>query len=409
MSDYPVRRNTVLLALCLTALSGMLQLVVAVATVTLVLVTGVESILGLGPAIFLTFAALTAFPAGRARDRFGWVPVLAGGFLSGIAGCLVTALGCSVASSPLVILGFALVGASSGTVQLTRTAAADIYPSERRARGISYVLLGALAGALLGPLLWRPLFAGRDFTLDGLVVPWLVAAGISAVGLLVALSIRPDPRRAATAHAVLQNPSGARTPAAPLGEILRRPGVGTAMLAAFASFGVMVAVMNLSGYVAVGHHHRQADIFTIISAHIAGMYALVLGVGELIDRVGRRHALVAGLVVMAASTLGLVWFASVLWMSVSLFGLGLGWNLSYVAAAAELTDYAAPAERGKLVGFSDLLSGLLGASLALLGGVTYSELGVGALAVGATAFVVAPALWIALVRRAPQPVVDPAR
>ena len=194
MSDYPVRRNTVLLALCLTALSGMLQLVVAVATVTLVLVTGVESILGLGPAIFLTFGALAAFPAGRLRDRFGWVPVLAGGFLSGIAGCLVTALGCSVASSPLVILGFALVGASSGTVQLTRTAAADIYPSERRARGISYVLLGALAGALLGPLLWRPLFAGRDFTLDGLVVPWLVAAGISAVGLLVALSIRPDPR-----------------------------------------------------------------------------------------------------------------------------------------------------------------------------------------------------------------------
>ena len=181
------------------------------------------------------------------------------------------------------------------------------------------------------------------------------------------------------------------------------------MLAAFASFGVMVAVMNLSGYVAVGHHHPQADVFTIISAHIVGMYALVLGVGELIDRVGRRHALVAGLVVMAASTLGLVWFASVLWMSVSLFGLGLGWNLSYVAAAAELTDYAAPAERGKLVGFSDLLSGLLGASLALLGGVTYSELGVGALAVGATAFVVAPALWIALVRRAPQPVVDPAR
>ena len=68
------------------------------------------------------------------------------------------------------------------------------------------------------------------------------------------------------------------------------------------------------------------------------MYALVLGVGELIDRVGRRHALVAGLVVMAASTLGLVWFASVLWMSVSLFGLGLGWNFSYVAAAAELRD-----------------------------------------------------------------------
>ena len=35
---------------------------------------------------------------------------------------------------------------------------------------------------------------------------------------------------------------------------------------------------------------------------------------------------------MAVSTLGLAWFESVLWMSVSLFLLGLGWNISYVAA-----------------------------------------------------------------------------
>ena len=39
-----------------------------------------------------------------------------------------------------------------------------------------------------------------------------------------------------------------------------------------------------------------------------------------------------------------------------LFGLGLGWNLSFVAATAELADRAAPAERGKLLGFNDLLS-----------------------------------------------------
>ena len=47
-------------------------------------------------------------------------------------------------------------------------------------------------------------------------------------------------------------------------------------------------------------------------------------------------------------------------MSVSLFLLGLGWNLSYVAAATELADRALPAERGKLIGFSDLLSSFTG-------------------------------------------------
>ena len=64
-------------------------------------------------------------------------------------------------------------------------------------------------------------------------------------------------------------------------------------------------------------------------------------------------------------------------MSLSLFGLGLGWNLSYVAATTELVSLAAPAERGRLVGFTDLLSSLTGAALALLGGVAYSGLGIG--------------------------------
>src|SRR5262249_3682132 len=90
----PIRRHTILLSLCLVALSGVIQLAVAVATITLVLVTGIESILGLGPAIFLTAGALAALPAGRLMDRVGRVPVIAGGFVTGSIGCALTALGC---------------------------------------------------------------------------------------------------------------------------------------------------------------------------------------------------------------------------------------------------------------------------------------------------------------------------
>ena len=120
----------------------------------------------------------------------------------------------------------------------------------------------------------------------------------------------------------------------------------------------MVSVMNLAGYVVVGHGHAEEDIFTVISFHIIGMYSLVLVVGDMIDRVGRMPALVGGLVVMAVSALGLGWHSSVLWTSFCLFGVGLGWNVSYVAASAHLADVAAPSERGRLIGFTDLLSGL---------------------------------------------------
>jgi MFS family permease len=169
----------------------------------------------------------------------------------------------------------------------------------------------------------------------------------------------------------------------------------------------MVSVMNLTGYLVVDHGHHQADVFTVISLHIVGMYALVLVIGQLIDKLGRRPGQVAGLLLMALSTLGLAWFESVAWMSVSLFLLGLGWNISYVAAVTELADRALPAERGKLIGFTDQLSSFTGAALVLLGGVAYSELGVEALALSATVFVALPALWILLQSAAGAPDVRP--
>ena len=410
-SARQIRRNTVLLAVCLVTLSGVLQLATAVATITLVLVTGIESILGLGPAIFLSAGALAALPAGRLMDRYGRVPVIAGGFVVGVVGCVLTALGCVVDSALLVVLGFLGVGGMNGAVLLSRTAVADMYPESRKARAISYVLFGALFGAALGPLVFRPLFAGKDLELDTLVIPWFAAAAMCVVGLVVALSIRPDPRsialeleRAGRAPGALAEP----VRAAPLGQILRRPGVPAAVIAAIASLAVMASVMNLTGYIVVGHHHEQADVFTVISLHIVGMFGLVLFVGQLVDRVGRHRALVGGLVVMAVSTVMLAWVVEIAGMSLSLFLLGLGWNISYVAASAELVTHARPVERQGLVGFTDMVGGLTAAGLALLGGLAYTEWGVVAIAVGATVAVIVPALWISVARRPPAVAAEPA-
>jgi MFS family permease len=371
-----------------------LQLVAAVSSLTFVLVTGVEGLLGLGPAIFLASSALAAVPAGRAMDRVGRRPVLAGGFLLAAVGCSLTALATDQGSAPVLVVGFLLTGAANGTALLVRTAAGDMYPPERRARGISYVLFGSVFGAILGPAVFGPLFADREVEATALTVPWLAAGAISLIALVLVLLVRPDPKRIAELLAA-DEPDTVVAPAAPLREVLVRPGVRTALLAALASFGVMVSVMNLSGYVVVEHHHHeQHDVFPIIGAHVLGMYALVLVVGALIDRIGRAPALAGGLLVMAASTLGLLWIESVAATAVLLFGLGVGWNLSFVAATAQLADAAAPSERGTLLGFSDLLSALLGASLALLGGYALDSIGVAALALGATAIAAAPILWL---------------
>ena len=394
-ATLPIRRNTALLSAALAANSAMLQLSAAVASLTLVLVIDVEGLLGLGPAIMLAAGALAALPAGRAMDRVGRVPVLAAGYGTGVAGCALAALGSASGSAPAVLVGLLGVGAASGTALLARIAAGDMYPPERRARGIGLVLFGAVFGALLGPAVFSPLVSGSELDGDALAPLWLAASGFMVVGLALVLSVRPDPRRIAM---VLQRGDGEPSralPAAPLLELLRRPGVVPALLAAQASFAVMVGVMTLTGAVVVDHYHHGAHhVFPIIGAHVVGMYALVIVIGDVVDRIGRTPSLAGGLMLMAVSVISLIWIESVAATAVALFGLGLGWNLSFVAATAELADRTDVAERGKLLGFNDLLSGLTGAGLALLGGVALSALGVAALAVGGAALVLGPALWI---------------
>ena len=402
LRELPIARNTALLSATMAVNSAVLQLVAAISSITFVAVTGIEGLLGLGPAIFLTAQAVAAFPAGRAMDRVGRIPVIAVGFGLGTAGCLVTAGGAATSSALLVILGFVLLGASGAIAILIRTAAGDMYPPDRRARGIALVLFGSVFGAILGPTVFTPLFAGRDLDADALVVPWLAASAIPVLALCLALAVRPDPKRIAE---LIEGGDGGPQAARPLAEVVRRPGVVPAMAAAVASLAVMVSVMNLTGYVVVDHqHHGQSSVFPIIGAHVLGMYALVLVIGTLIDRVGRLPALAGGLAIMSLSCLGLMWVDSVHMTALVLFGLGVGWNVSFVAATAELADRSAPAERGRLLGFNDLLSSLTGAGLALLGGFALDVLGVAALAAGSAVVVLLPVAWLASRWRPTRPV-----
>src|SRR4051812_33203351 len=189
-----VGRNALLLAAGLVFQSGMIQLAVALGTVTIVVVTGVEGILGLGPAVFLLAGAAAVGPAGRLSDRFGRMPVIRTGFVLGTIGPLVTSAACATESAPLVFLGLGLCGAAQSIVLLSRAAAAGMFPPARRARGMSIVLFGVVSGAIWGPLVFGPMFSGRSLTAHDLVVPWAAAGLFTLAGLAISFGVRPDPK-----------------------------------------------------------------------------------------------------------------------------------------------------------------------------------------------------------------------
>lgn len=403
------RRNALLLAGGLILQSGMIQLAVALGTVTIVTVTGEEGVLGLGPAVFLVSGALAVGPAGRLSDSLGRITVIRGGYLLGVLGPILTAAGCATGLSPLAFVGIGLCGASHAIVLLSRTAAAEMFAPRWRARALSVVLFGVVFGAVWGPLVFGPMFAGKHISSDDLVKPWLAAGLFSLAGFLVTLFLRvpPDER---TREARSARVSAARK--ASLAVLVRRPGILRAMTAAGGGYLVMAGVMNLSGYVAVGHGHEHGAVFTIISLHIVGMYGLVLVVGELVERMGRRAAMMGGMLVMAVSNLSLVSLDSVGGMSLAMFGLGLGWCFAYVAGSTELVDLAGPVERGRVVGATDLSASLGAGLFAIGGGVLYSATDtVVPLALLATAIALLGAVVVASASgrsplRAPEPAVD---
>lgn len=379
-----VRRNMLLLAAGMAALYGMVELATAVATLTFVDAGGSEALAGLAPAAFLAAAAVTALPAGWAMDRFGRAPILAAGFGAGIVGSLAAALGAATESVTAVVLGFLLGGAATGTVMLSRTAATDMYPTERRARGIGMVLFGAVFGALLGPAVFIPLVAAGTLGGSSLAGAWVGAAGFMVVGLALMAGVRPDPLRLAGELGIgsTAEPSGRE----PLSRIVRRRGVPPVLFAALASWAAMATLMTLVGTALHADGHDRAAIFPVLSAHFVGMFALFLLVGQVIERVGRTAAMTGGLVLLAVSALaaGAV-IHSVALTAIVLFGVGLGWSFAYVAATAELSEHASPAERGSLLGCADLLSGLAAAALTVAGGAALARFGLAAVTLPAAA------------------------
>jgi len=92
-------------------------------------------------------------------------------------------------------------------------------------------------------------------------------------------------------------------------------------------------------------------------------------------------------------------------IALALFGLGLGWNVSFVSATTRLADLAAPWERGKLLGCNDLVASLMAAVFVLLGGYVLDDFGVAALAIGASLVALAPIVFIRGVAKRQAPVV----
>jgi len=372
---------------------------IAAATVAAIVgaeLSGVTALAGLPAATTQVGIALGALFWSRASDRIGRRGALTGALLIGGAGALLSLVGVASGSFALVLAALFVTGSGSSAVHLGRFVAAEVNPRARRARALATVVLGGTVGSVLGPLLVAPtgaLVTGWGWS--EIAGPYL-ATGVAYLltAVLLFAFLRPEPRTIGEDIAREERGAQADAPARSLRELLTDPSVRTAIASVVTAHMVMVGLMQMTSLHMHGLAHPLSNIAIVFSSHTFGMFAFSIVSGWLADRWGRRPVLGLGAAMTLVSCLLAPLSPELLPLSLALFLLGLGWNLCYVAGSALLSDALAPAEKGRMQGFNDLLVGGAAAAATLIGGLVMAGPGgyttMGLLGAAATA----PLLWV---------------
>jgi MFS family permease len=269
-----------------------------------------------------------------------------------------------------------------------------------RARAISWIMVGGLAAAVIGPqiVIWtRNAVSSTNFAGS-----FLSQALLALLAIPIILQLRAP--KAAPSEASKEN-SG-RT----LGQILRDRRYLLSVTAGVVSYGLMTFVMTSAPLAMVGHGHSIEHAALGIQWHILAMFGPSFFTGYLITWFGKERVTAIGLLLIAVSGavalsgLGLMHF----WISLIL--LGVGWNFGFIGATVMVADCHTPAERGKAQGANDFIVFGVVAAASFFSGSLHHATGwqtINWLIFPAVGFVLVPLVWRAARTKAAVPTATP--
>ncbi|WP_188962753.1 MFS transporter [Deinococcus aquiradiocola] len=347
---------------------------------------GHEALAGLPSTLVTLAAAASAGLFGLMMLRVGRRAGLVSAYLLGTLGAVVGFLGGRAGNVPVFLLGAALIGAAQGGYQQARYAVAESVPEGLQAGVMGVMMLAsvlgsAASGALSGPLAVLAARLGSSSDLVG----WLLAGAFLLLGAALTLFWRPLAPTGGTTTGTTPTRPAVR-PARLSDDAVRWPALAVAT-----AQGLMVTLMSLTPLRA---HHMGMDhthVAGLITLHVAGMFGFGWLTGPLLDRLGSRFGYVTGAALLAAASLTALLTGA--WLPVSMFVLGLGWNLCYVAGSKALTAYAG------VQGQVDALGYLAAGAGTLIGGAVIARYGFAPLSAFCAACALLPLLSAALAPR----------
>jgi MFS family permease len=379
----------------------------AVLAIVAVELSGKASWAGVPNSLLQLAAAGSAFWFGYLWERIGRRYGIALGLGMGAVGLYFMFTAVQSGNFWVLLAGVIGAGFARSAMQLARFTAADISPPDQRGRAISYVVLGGTVGAVAGPLIADP---ANNFGKSLGFAEWSGPIGAAALlfavaALVVYLGLQPEPSQIANQMDTLYpEKEEAERNIRGLLEIMRQPAVLTATVTMAISQMVMIMVMGITSLHMKVLSHELGAISRVFSAHMIGMFAFSIFTGPLADRWGRVPVILTGIGVLMASFILAPMFPTALMLGISLYLLGLGWNLCFVGGSALLSDQLTRGERARTQGFNDLFLGLASALGSLVAGWIFDGGGYGALNATAAVLTLLPLVllgwWFMMKRRA---------
>ena len=300
-----------------------------------------KSLATVGVTSFVLGSAVAAMPASLWMARVGRRRGFMTGSLVAVAGTVTCACALWVSSFALYCLGTAIIGVYTAFGLQYRFAAAEVAASEFKAKAISLVLAGGIAGGFLGPEASR---WGRELSSVPFLGSFLVMCAFALVALVVQSRVRvPMP--------VVASVGGGR----PLAKIAAQPVFVVAVLAAALGYGVMNLLMTATPLAMSFCNHPYAAAAFVIEWHVVGMYAPGFFTGGLIQRFGVLKVIVAGTALVAGAIGIAISGNEVAHFWVALVSLGIGWNLMYTGGTTLLTETYTAHDKAKTQGLNDFI------------------------------------------------------
>jgi MFS family permease len=357
---------------------------------------GIGELCGIIVSAFTVAQLLSAPLWGRFSDRFGRRPAM----LVALGASAVAYLIFGFADSLLLLFLSRLVqGAGGGTVGVIQAYVADSTAPEQRARALGWLSASTNLGVALGPVIGTfalgtigklDLMPGPGTLKLGDAAPGVLAACFCACNMVFAWHFLGESNETRSAH------HGARrTPARQaLWRIVARPSAQSSRLILI--YAIAIGAFQGTSAVLALFLNKRFDVteqtigwfFTYIGA--ISVFARVLLLGRLVDRLGEARLSRIGIITLAAGVVGMPLAGSLGALAVAVALIPLGTAFTFPCVTALLSRVVDGADRGLYMGIQQTYGGIARVAAPLFYGWAFdSTLGIDSPFFFAAAFLLA--------------------